>query len=133
KYFVLDFETCPPDRKTTKNSIPHQHLGVAPGKPNNNAVKDVKKLELAAGTHVSFLLVRHESVKRSGGSDVQRFKELANLIDPRWTEYYGEWTHPRHPRLQVKCHLFCRPIWCAARAEKTALAQAAAELPIGSL
>jgi hypothetical protein len=73
KYFVLDFVTRAPNHKfpkTTKSSIPHQYLGVEPGKPNNNAVKDIEKLELAEGTHVSFLLVRHESAERSGDSDV---------------------------------------------------------------
>jgi hypothetical protein len=113
KYMVCDWPGC---RRPSRpwmgiSGAAAQHIGLQPGKAIN-AVDDVKKLTHADGSHVSFLLVRFESLDRCGDADLKRFVTMSGLGNSCWTRYDDEWDWP-HPKSEahvVKCHLWCRPV-----------------------
>jgi hypothetical protein len=112
KYLVVDYPGAkkgPGEWQGIGKSIVAQHLGIVPGK-SINAVDDIEKLKSATGTHVSFLLVRHESRERSGDSAVAKFVEMTGVERRPWQRFDRQWEYPSDCNYQVRCHLWCRPI-----------------------
>lgn len=112
KYLVCDYPGAKKGRGAWKGiggTIPAKHLGIEPGK-SINAVDDVSKLDQADTTHVSFLLVRMESLERSGDAAVKTFTCMAGLNKRRWIRFdaHWDWVHPKSQDHVIKCNLWCR-------------------------
>jgi len=113
KYLICDFPGAKRGNKkwTVVGGVVAQHLGIKSGK-DINAVDDVQKLNMAVGTHVSFLLICFESVARCGDESIRQFVNLTGLNNKPWNRFDAQWPwiHSLSIDHLVKCHLWCRPI-----------------------